>query len=232
MGIKMLTLGEKFPEMEVQTTHGRIKLPDHYRDTWFVLFSYSVDFTPLSTTELVAFAKRYRDFKQLNTELIGLSVDSVLAHLKWIEWIEENLKVKIPYPLIADLRGYNAEMLGLIHAVTKFETVRAVYIVNPKGTISAILFYPLDIGRNVYEILRIVKAFQVSEKYKASIPANWPNNELVGDKVIVSLPHTREEAEKRLKEYECFDWWFCYKEVSMEEAEAAREFLEKAAKKP
>jgi len=232
MGDKMPSIGERFPDVEVETTHGKIKLPDHYKDKWFVFFSHTVDFTPLSTTELVAFAKRHEDFKQLNTELIDLSVDSRLVHLKWVEWIEENLRVKIPFPLIADMRGRVAEKLGLIHIVSPNETVRAVYIIDPKGTINAMLFYPLDVGRNVDEVLRMVKALQVSEKYGGAMPANWPNSELVGENVMVPPAHTREVAERRRKEYKCLDWWFCYKEVPSEEAEAARKFLERAAKKP
>jgi len=229
----MPTIGEKFPEVEVETTRGRIKLPDHYEAKWFVLFSHTVDFTPVSTTELVAFAKRHGDFDNLNTELIGLSIDSTIVHLRWMEWIEENIKVKIPFPIIADMRGQVAEKLGLIHAISPNETIRGVYIVDPKGNVRAILFYPLDLGRNVDEILRVVKALQVSEKYGVSMPANWPNNEVVGENaIIIPLPHTREEAEGRLKEHECLDWWFCYKEVPKAEAEAARKFLERAAKKP
>jgi peroxiredoxin (alkyl hydroperoxide reductase subunit C) len=226
------TIGEKFPEMEVNTTHGRIKLPDHYKDKWFILFSHPGDFTPVCTTEFVAFAKRYDDFTTLNTELIGLSVDSNISHMKWVEWIKDNIKVKIPFPVIADQTGNVSKTLGMIHAQSAAETVRAVYIVDPNSTIRAILFYPLELGRNMDEILRMVKALQVGGKYKAAMPANWPNNEIVGEHVIVPPPRAVEEAEKRPKEYECLDWWLCHKEVPREEANIARKFLERAAKKP
>ncbi|MHA1918056.1 MAG: peroxiredoxin [Candidatus Ranarchaeia archaeon] len=228
----MLTIGEKFPEMEVGTTLGTMKLPDHFDGKWFILFSHPGDFTPVCTTEFIAFAKRYDDFVALNTELIGLSVDSTISHMKWIEWIEKKVGQKIPYPVIGDPMGYVSTILGLIHSQSATETVRAVYIVDPNKIIRAILFYPLELGRNVDEILRMVKGFQVHEKYKAAIPANWPNNETVGENVIVPPPKSVQEAEKRLKEYECLDWWLCYKKVPEAEAKAARKFLERAAVKP
>ena len=188
--------------------------------------------SPVCTTEFVAFAKRHKDFSNLNTELIGLSVDSNISHMKWLEWIEENIKVKVPFPVIADQTGNVSKTLGMIHAQSASETVRAVYIVDPDSTIRAILFYPLELGRNMDEILRMIKAFQVGGRYGAAMPANWPNNEVVGEDVIVPPPHSVEEAKKRVKEYKCLDWWLCHKEVPKEEAEAAREFLKRAAKKP
>lgn len=228
----MPTIGEPFPELEVNTTHGTIKLPEHYAGKWFVLFSHPGDFTPVCTTEFVAFAKRHKDFQSLNTELIGLSVDSNISHMKWVEWIEDNIKVKIPFPVIADQTGNVSKTLGMIHAQSASETVRAVYIVDPNSTIRAILFYPLELGRNMDEILRMITAFQVGSKYKAAMPANWPNNEVVGENVIVPPPHTVGEAEERMKEYKCLDWWLCHKEIPREEANAARGFLERAARKP
>jgi len=228
----MPTIGEPFPEMEVNTTHGTIKLPEQYAGKWFILFSHPGDFTPVCTTEFVAFAKRYTDFQSLNTELIGLSVDSNISHMKWVEWIEANINVKIPFPVIADQTGNVSKTLGMIHAQSASETVRAVYIVDPNSTIRAILFYPLELGRNMDEILRMIKAFQVGGKYKAAMPANWPNNEVVGEDVIVPPPHTVSEAEERVKEYTCLDWWLCHKAIPPEEANAARGFLERAARKP
>jgi peroxiredoxin (alkyl hydroperoxide reductase subunit C) len=228
----MPTIGEPFPEMEVNTTHGTIKLPEHYAGKWFILFSHPGDFTPVCTTEFVAFAKRHTDFQGLNTELIGLSVDSNISHMKWVEWIEANINVKIPFPVIADQTGNVSKTLGMIHAQSASETVRAVYIVDPNSTIRAILFYPLELGRNMDEILRMIKAFQVGGKYKAAMPANWPNNEVVGEDVIVPPPHTVSEAEERVKEYTCLDWWLCHKSIPPEEAKAARGFLERAARKP
>jgi peroxiredoxin (alkyl hydroperoxide reductase subunit C) len=211
-------LGEKFPEIEVKTTHGSFKLPDHYKGKWFILFSHPADFTPVCTTEFVAFQKRYDEFRKLNAELIGLSIDQVFSHIKWVEWIEEKLGVKIEFPVIADDLGRVAGKLGLIHPSKGTNTVRAVFIVDPHGFIRLILYYPQEIGRNIDEILRALKALQTSDKYEVATPANWPNNELIGDKVIVGPASDVETAKQRIelakaKEIECYDWWFCYKKV-------------------
>lgn len=224
-------IGERFPNIAVLTNRGTINLPKHFEGKWFVLFSHPADFTPVCTTEFVAFAKRYEDFKKLNTELIGLSVDSTFSHIKWVEWIKEKTGTEIPFPIIADPRGFVAEKLGLIHAKSATHTVRAVFIVDPKGIIRAILYYPGELGRNIDEILRMIKGLQVSDEYSAAIPANWPNNELIGERVIVPPAITVEEAESRLKQYECYDWWFCHKEIPEKEAEEAKKFLERAAKR-
>jgi len=226
------SIGEKFPEIEVMTTHGRIKLPDHFKGKWFVLFSHPADFTPVCTTEFVSFAKRYEDFKKLNAELIGLSVDSTFSHIKWVEWIKEKLGVEIPFPIIADPTGEVAKKLGFLHAQSATHTVRAVFIVDPEGVVRAIIYYPQEVGRNIDEILRLLKALQVNTKYGVALPANWPNNELIGERVIVPPARTVQEAAERLKQYTCFDWWFCHREVPAEEVEEARKFLERAAKKP
>ena len=210
--IKMPLIGDKFPEMQVQTTHGMKKLPDAFKGKWFILFSHPADFTPVCTTEFVAFQKRYKEFKKLNTELIGLSVDQVFSHIKWEEWIKEKLKVEIEFPIIADT-GKVANTLGLIHPNKGSSTVRAVFMVDPKGIIRAIIYYPQELGRNMDEFLRMIKGFQVSEKHGVAIPANWPKNELVKDRVIVPPATDVKAAKKRLKEYECYDWWFCHKKL-------------------
>jgi peroxiredoxin (alkyl hydroperoxide reductase subunit C) len=205
-------IGDPFPHLEVVTTRGRKVLPDAFKGKWFILFSHPADFTPVCTTEFVAFQKRYPEFQKLNTELIGLSVDQVFAHIKWEEWIKENIKVEIQYPIIADT-GRVANALGLIHPGKGSSTVRGVYFVDPKGIIRAILFYPQELGRNFDEFLRMIKGFQLADKEKVAIPANWPNNELIGDRVIVPPPQDVDTAAKRLKEHECYDWWFCHKKV-------------------
>ncbi len=207
----MPLIGDKFPEMEVVTTHGKIRLPDAFEGKWFILFSHPADFTPVCTTEFVAFQQRYPKFRELNTELIGLSVDQVFSHIKWEEWIEKNLNVKIEFPIIADT-GAVSETLGLIHPGKGTNTVRAVFIVDPKGIIRAILYYPQELGRNIDEILRMIKGFQVSDTQGVAIPANWPENELIGDKVIIPPASDVETAAKRQEEYDCYDWWLCYKE--------------------
>ncbi len=225
MPLQAPSIGERFPEMEVLTTHGKMKLPDHFRGRWFILFSHPADFTPVCTTEFVAFAKRYEEFKKLNTELIGLSIDSVFSHIKWIEWIKEKFGIEIPFPIIADPRGEVAARLGMLHAQSSTHTVRAVFIVDPDGIIRAVLYYPQEVGRNMDEILRLLKALQVATKYGVALPANWPNNELVKDRAIVPPASTIDEAKERLKKYECYDWWFCHKELPKEEVEEARKYV-------
>ncbi|MFW6120588.1 MAG: peroxiredoxin [Petrotogales bacterium] len=209
---KMPLIGNQFPDLNVQTTKGKMELPQAFKGKWFILFSHPADFTPVCTTELVAFQKRYNSFKKLNCELIGLSVDQVFSHLKWEEWIKDKLRVGIKFPIIADT-GAVAENLGLIHPNKGTNTVRAVFIVDPKGIIRAMLFYSQELGRNMDEILRMIKGFQVSDKNGVAIPANWPKNELVNDRVIVPPATDVATAKKRLRDYDCYDWWFCHKKT-------------------
>lgn len=206
-------IGESFPPMTVKTTHGVMELPKAFEGKWFILFSHPADFTPVCTTEFVAFQKRYEEFRKLNCELIGLSIDQVFSHIKWIEWIREKLGVEIEFPIIADDRGEIASKLGLIHPAKGTNTVRAVFIVDPKGIIRAMLYYPQELGRNMDEILRMVKGLQVGDENGVAIPANWPNNELIGDEVIVPPASNVKDAEERPKKYACFDWWFCHKKL-------------------
>ncbi|MFA3783971.1 peroxiredoxin [Melioribacteraceae bacterium 4301-Me] len=206
-------LGEKFPSMEVQTTHGMMKLPDDMKGKWFVLFSHPADFTPVCTTEFIAFAKRSDQFKKLNAELIGLSIDQIFSHIKWIEWINEKVGVKIPFPVIADDMGKVGSKLGMIHPSKGTNTVRAVFIVDPEGIIRLMIYYPQEVGRQIDEILRALKALQISDKNKVAMPENWPNNELIGDKVIIPPPKDVTGAEERLKVKDGYDWWFTYKSL-------------------
>ncbi|WP_457568085.1 peroxiredoxin [Desulfurobacterium sp.] len=213
----MPLLGDRFPELKVQTTHGVVKLPEAFRGKWFVLFSHPADFTPVCTTEFVAFQKRYDRFRELNCELIGLSVDQVFSHIKWEEWIKDKLGVEIEFPIIADT-GAVADALGLIHPGKGTNTVRAVFVVDPEGIIRLILYYPQELGRNVDEILRAVKGLQISDRHGVALPANWPKNELIGDKVIIPPATDVETVKQRLEsaskgEIECFDWWLCFKKL-------------------
>ncbi|RLF94408.1 peroxiredoxin [Thermococci archaeon] len=218
VGGRIPLLGEEFPEIEVNTTQGIIKLPDHYKGKWFILFSHPADFTPVCTTEFVAFQRKYEEFKRMNAELIGLSIDQTFSHIKWIEWIEDKLGVKIEFPVIADDLGNVSLKLGLIHPGKGTNTVRAVFIVDPKGIIRLILYYPQEIGRNIDEIVRALKALQISDRNKVALPANWPDNELIVDKAILPPAMDIETAKERMKmaergEVECYDWWFCYKRI-------------------
>ena len=213
----MPLLGDDFPQMKVQTTHGIKNLPEDYKGKWFVLFSHPADFTPVCTTEFVAFQLRYDKFKELNCELIGLSVDQVFSHIKWEEWIKDNLNVEIQFPIIADT-GKVAEALGVIHPGKGTNTVRAVFIVDANAKIRIILYYPQELGRNMDEILRVVKAMQISDKNKVAMPANWPDNELIKDHVIIPPATDVKTAKERLQkskegEFECYDWWLCHKKL-------------------
>ncbi|MGM0381167.1 MAG: peroxiredoxin [bacterium] len=213
----MPLIGDKFPELEVKTTEGTINLPEKYEGQWFVLFSHPADFTPVCTTEFVSFQKKYEQFLELDTELIGLSIDGVHSHLKWAEWIEDNVGEKIEFPIIADAGGAVARELGLMHTASSSSTVRAVFIVDPKSTIRAILYYPAELGRNMDEILRMIKGFKTHSEEKVAIPANWPDNELIGDNLILPPASTTEEIQQRKEqaekgEIEFMDWWLCHRE--------------------
>jgi len=167
----------------------------------------------------------YSKFKEINTELIGLSIDQVFSHIKWVEWIKEKLGVEIPFPIIADDQGELAKRLGMISPYKGTNTVRAVFIMDPEGIIRAIIYYPQELGRNITEIYRAVLGLQTSDKNKVAIPANWyvdklewKSSSVVGDDVIIPPASSIEEKKKReesskKKEIECFDWWFCHKKI-------------------
>lgn len=213
----MPLLGDEFPKMTVQTTHGIKNLPEDYKGKWFVLFSHPADFTPVCTTEFVAFQERYDQFRALNAELIGMSVDQVFSHIKWEEWIKDNMGVKIEFPIIADTGAVAAE-LGLIHPGKGTNTVRAVFIVDPAGKFRIIFYYPQELGRNMDEILRALEGMQVSDANKVAMPAHWPNNSRFGNHVIVPPATNVKDAQERLErakkgEFECLDWWLCHKEL-------------------
>ena len=198
--------------MEVKTTHGIMTLPEKYVGKWFILFSHPADFTPVCTTEFIGFQQRYEQLKELNCELIGMSIDQVFSHLKWTEWIKEKLDVTIEFPIIAD-HGRVAEMLGLIHPGSGSSTVRAVFVVDPEGIMRAMVYYPAELGRQMDEFVRVVKALQISDEHGVAMPANWPVNELIGDHVIIPPASTEEDAAKRRGKDGCFDWWFCHKKL-------------------
>jgi len=210
----MPLLGDKLPEFTVQTTQGKMTLPDAFKGKWFVLFSHPADFTPVCTTEFVAFQNRMEEFKELDCDLIGLSIDQVFSHIKWIEWIKDKFDVDIEFPIIAD-HGDVAKKLGLVHPGKGSSTVRAVFVIDPKGIIRTILYYPQELGRNMTEIIRIIRALKISDNSKVAMPANWPSNELIGENVIVPPATDVETAKKRLEDdsIECFDWWLCHKRI-------------------
>lgn len=203
-------LGEKAPAFEAVTTQGALTLDD-YKGGWLVIFSHPADFTPVCTTEFIAFAEIYPELQKRGVELLGLSVDSGSSHIAWIRNVEEKTGVRIPFPIVADLNKEVSTLYGMIHpGQSKTETVRCVFIIDPNQIIRTILYYPLTTGRNMAEILRIIDALQTTDENKVATPANWKP----GDAVIVPPPNTQEMAEERLKQgYECVDWYLCKKEL-------------------
>jgi peroxiredoxin (alkyl hydroperoxide reductase subunit C) len=207
---KLPRLGDKAPEFEAVTTQGSLRLSD-FKGAWLVLFSHPADFTPVCTTEFIAFSEIFDELKKRNTQLLGLSVDSSSSHIAWIRNIEEKMGVKIPFPIIADLDKKVGTLYGMIHpGQSKTEAVRCVFVIDPEGIVRAMIYYPLSTGRNMSEILRLLDALQTADKHKVATPANWKP----GEPVIVPPPKTQEEAEERLKQgYDCKDWYFCKKKL-------------------
>jgi peroxiredoxin (alkyl hydroperoxide reductase subunit C) len=187
-----------------------MKLSD-LRGKWVVLFSHPADFTPVCTTEFIALARANEELEGLNVQLIGLSIDSVHSHLAWVRSIEEKMGVKIPFPIIADLDMGVAKKFGMIHPGTSStSTIRTVFFIDPEGKMRAMLYYPMTNGRYIPEIIRLIKALQVTDQFKVSTPANWQP----GDQVVVPPPKTAEEMERRKGEgYDCKDWYLCFKQI-------------------
>lgn len=189
-------IGMQAPDFEANTTMGKMTL-NQYRGKWIVLFSHPGDFTPVCTTEMIAFAKANTYFEKLNTCLIGLSVDSNSSHLAWVYDIYCKTGVKVPFPIIADGNGQIARKYGMIsNDISNTETVRNVFIIDDKGIIRLILIYPMNIGRCIPEILRTIEALQTAEENKASTPANW----VPCEPLIIPLPKTFEELQVRNEE--------------------------------
>jgi peroxiredoxin (alkyl hydroperoxide reductase subunit C) len=203
-------LNEPAPNFSAETTHGPRKLSD-YKGKWLLLFSHPADFTPVCTTEFIAFAKHYPEFKELNTELLGLSIDSKFSHLAWVRNIKEKFGVDIPFPIIEDISMNVAHQFGMVMpGASTTQAVRSVFIIDDKGILRAMVYYPMSNGRSIPEFVRLIKAMQTSDKHGVATPEGWQP----GDKVIVPPPGTVDAAEKRLSEgYEYVDWYFCKKEL-------------------
>ncbi len=208
---RMLLIGEEVPDFEAVTTDGSIKFSEWAKGSWVILFSHPADFTPVCTTEFMAFADIYPDLQKKNVKLIGLSIDSVYSHIAWLRAIKEKLGKEIPFPIIEDLSMNVAHKYGMIHpAQSGTAAVRAVFFIDPEFKLRGLVYYPLSNGRNMDEMLRIIDAFQTSDEHGVATPANWRP----GDDVIVPPPKTKKEAEKRLKEgFDCADWFFCKKKL-------------------
>ncbi len=197
------------PEFTAPTTHGPKSLAD-YKGKWLVLFSHPADFTPVCTTEFIAFAKAFDEFQKRGCELLGLSIDGVQSHIAWAENIEKNFGVKIPFPIIADLSMKVARAYGMIHPdADDTQTVRTVFVIDPDQKVRAMIYYPLANGRSVQEILRLLDALQTGDKHNVATPEGWKP----GDKVLVKPPSTQEGAKERLGQPGCIDWYITFKEL-------------------
>lgn len=207
-----LELNGPAPDFEANTTHGKIRLSEWEKDKWVILFSHPADFTPVCTTEFVEFAKRAPDFAKKNVALIGNSIDSIYSHIAWLRDIEHKFGVKITFPVIADLDQKVARTYGMIHEPSSVTAaVRCVYFIDPKRTLRAMIYYPLNVGRNFDEIMRVVDALQTADKNGVACPANWTP----GQEVIVPAPLTAKAAEERVadKSLQVTDWYLSKKKL-------------------
>lgn len=214
---RMPLIGDKAPSFKAKTTMGDINFPKDYEGKWTILFSHPADFTPVCTTEFMTFATMQEEFKKLNTELIGLSIDSIYAHIAWLRTIKEKIEykgmknVEVMFPVIEDLTMEVAKKFGMLQPnASNTQAVRAVFIMDPEAKVRAILYYPLSTGRNMDEIKRIIIAMQKADKEGIATPANWQP----GDDVIIPPPGSCGVAKDRVEKQEgkCLDWFMCLKE--------------------
>ncbi len=210
----MPRIGDDAPDFEALTTHGNLKFSEFADGKWVVLFSHPADFTPVCTTELSGFAERKQEFEALNTKLMGLSIDSIHSHLAWVNNVKEKTGVYLDFPIIADLDMKVAKLYGMLQPNESITAaVRAVFFIDPYQKIRLIMYYPLNIGRNMDEILRVLQGLQVSDEHKVALPLNWKK----GDKVIVPPPKTLEQMEERIQDasYEKVDFYLAKKELHL-----------------
>lgn len=218
--IRVPLIGEDAPAFEAETTQGKIKFPDDYKGKWVILFSHPADFTPVCSTEFMTFAKMEPEFKALNCELIGLSIDSTYSHIAWLRTIKEKIcykdmkDIEITYPVISDIKMEVAKKYGMVQpSADDTKAVRAVFFIDPQSKIRAIVYYPLSNGRNFEEIKRLLVAMQTSDAHQCATPADWQP----GDDVIVPPPGScgtaKERVEKAGDDYYCLDWFMCFKKL-------------------
>jgi peroxiredoxin (alkyl hydroperoxide reductase subunit C) len=217
-------IGDAAPAFMAETTQGKISFPDDYKGKWVILFSHPADFTPVCTTEFMTFASMMPKFKSLNCELIGLSIDSNYSHIAWLRTIKEKIKFKnmenieVTFPLIADIKMDIAKKFGMVQPnASGTQAVRAVFFIDPKAKIRALIYYPLSNGRNFDEIMRILIAMQTADTYQIATPANWQP----GDDVIIPPPGSCGTAQERVNkagtDYYCLDWFICFKKLPKSE---------------
>ena len=213
-----LRIGEKAPSFSAVTTQGQINFPEDYKGKWVILFSHPADFTPVCTTEFMTFASMQEEFKKLNVELIGLSIDSIYAHIAWLRTIKEKIKwnglenLEVKFPVIEDIKMEVAKKFGMLAPnVSTTQAVRAVFFIDPEGIIRTILYYPSALGRNFEEIKRIVIGLQKTDAENVALPANWKP----GDDLIIPPPGSCGVAKERVESNEegkyCLDWFLCFR---------------------
>lgn len=221
--VMMPRIGDKAPEFKAQTTQGPIHFPNNYLGNWVILFSHPADFTPVCTSEFMTFAAWEKRLAEANCKLVGLSVDAISSHVAWLRTIQEKIEfngmknMEVKFPLIDDISMNVAKKYGMImpgESTTK--AVRAVYFIDPKGIIRAIIYYPLSLGRNFEEIYRVVLALQTADEFSVATPADWQP----GDDVIVPTGGTCSAAKERMENtpegMKCCDWFFCLKKLDKE----------------
>lgn len=222
----MPRIGDTAPAFEASTTQGRIKFPEDFQGKWVILFSHPSDFTPVCTSEFMTFGKMAGEFEKLNCQLIGLSVDGLSSHIAWLRTIKEKIEyrgmkhIDVQFPLIDDISMKVANMYGMIQPnQSSTAAVRAVFFIDPKGVIRAMIYYPMALGRNFDELKRALIGLQTVDNFGVALPADWRP----GDEVIVPTAGTVKIAEERMTsktgEMKCYDWFFCTKTISKEEVE-------------
>lgn len=210
----MPRIGDKAPDFKAKTTTGDLQFSEFNKGSWVVMFSHPADFTPVCTTEMSAFAVDKDFYAKRNTKLIGLSIDSIHSHLAWVNNVREKTGVYMDFPIIADLDMKVANLYGMLHpGESETAAVRAVFFIDPKGTIRLIMYYPLNVGRNMDEIQRVLIAMQTADECKCALPVNWRQ----GDKAIVPPPKTLVEMDERIANttYEKIDFYLAKKEIAL-----------------
>ena len=215
----MPRIGDAAPEFKAVTTQGTINFPSDYKGSWVILFSHPADFTPVCTSEFMTFASMEKQFDELNCKLVGLSVDGLYSHIAWLRTIKEKIEykgmkdVEVKFPLIEDITMEVAKKYGMMQpSESNTKAVRAVFFVDPKGIIRAIIYYPLSLGRNFDELLRVVQALKTADEFSIATPADWRP----GDDVIVPPAGSCGVAKDRMEgkeEMKCYDWFFCTKKL-------------------
>jgi peroxiredoxin 2/4 len=208
---KMPAIGDQAPDFTANTTYGPIRFSEYNEGSWVILFSHPADFTPVCTTEMSGFATRHDEFKELNTKLLGLSIDSIHSHIAWVNNVKKNTGVLLDFPIVADIDMKVSKLYGMLQPnESETAAVRAVFFIDPKGKVRLVMYYPLNVGRNMNEIIRVLKALQLSDQHGVAMPLNWQP----GEKVIVPPPKTVADMQEREKsDYEMVDFYLARRDL-------------------